>query len=286
VIFMSSRPKTCVLTGFGINSELELAYAFEHAGANTEFVHIGSILQNPKLLEDYQILALPGGWSFADDIQSGRVLANKLKYKAKSELKSFIDSGKPVIGICNGFQVLIQLGALPGWDDWNARQMTLFHNKSGRFIDRWVNLRSESSKCKYAQNCQLLQMPIRHGEGQLVLKNMAALNKLDDNGQIVFRYAADDGLKALTHPHNPNGSADAIAGICNESGNVLGMMPHPECHIKYVQFPTWTKNPDIPQNKGLVHGLMDSLGFSSHKKEHKTCMPLFVNMVEQAKKYI
>lgn len=281
-----SRPKTCVLTGFGINSELELAQSFENAGASTEFVHTSSVLEDPKTLEDYQILALPGGWSFADDIQSGRVLANKLRYKALPELKSFIESGKPVLGICNGFQVLIQLGALPGWGGWDSREMTLYHNKNGRFIDRWVSLRSESSKCLYSQNMSILKMPIRHGEGQLVLKNMAALNKLDDNGQIVFRYAAADGLKAMDEPANPNGSADSIAGICNEAGNVLGMMPHPECHIKYTQFPTWTKDPHHLQQKGLVHELMDGLGFGQKKKKHESCMPLFENIVERAKKYI
>ncbi len=286
---MAEKPRACILTGFGINCEQETAHALEMAGARCELVHFNKLqADGGEALGQYQIFMLPGGWAFADDIQSGRVLANKFRFKLQEPLRKFIDSGKPVVGICNGFQVLAQLGALPGWDKWESRELTLMTNRNGRFENRWVRLRTEASACPFAQDMDLLTLPVRHGEGQMALASPKTLDKLEEGEQIVFRYAsARDGLKADSYPDNPNGSADAIAGICNEAGNVMGMMPHPECHVRYLQSPNWTERPPKAQEKG---GFLSSLSSMLGAKEKApqdagNCRALFEGIVESAKKF-
>ncbi|MFH1306349.1 MAG: phosphoribosylformylglycinamidine synthase I [Candidatus Micrarchaeota archaeon] len=284
---MENSVNAAVLSGLGLNCEYETAHALKIGGANSKIVHFSSFLKNPSLFEEFQIFFIPGGWSFADDIQSGRVLANKFKFKLQKPLKRFVDEGKPVVGICNGFQVLVQLGVLPGWEDWNAKKITLMHNRSGRFEDRWIRLRTENSACKFAQGMEAqFILPVRHGEGQIVLADLLTLNKLNENKQIAFRYAGKDGMKSTAYPENPNGSADGIAGICNEAGNVLGMMPHPECHIRYLQNPFWTSNPPSKIPSDLFTKLKTKLGVGPKSaKDTPNCMPFFENIVELAKKH-
>ncbi|MFA5108188.1 MAG: phosphoribosylformylglycinamidine synthase I [Candidatus Micrarchaeia archaeon] len=279
-------PKAAILTGFGINSEVETAHALNVAGAQCEFVHFNSLADNPKKLEEFQIFVLSGGWSFADDIQSGRVLANKLRFKLDAPMRSFIDAQKPVLGICNGFQALVQLGALPGWDNCKLGNVTLMHNKSGKFEDRWVRLRTETSVCPYAQGMSsVFSLPIRHGEGQFVMATQKVLDKLNENRQVVFRYADKDGMKTSKYPDNPNGSGDAIAGICNESGNVIGLMPHPECHVRYLQNPHWTSNPPHKLPNDPISSVLRKFGIGKKSiDDYGNCMPFFENIVKQAKK--
>lgn len=283
-----------MLVGFGINAQAELAYALQKGGARCDLVHFNQLMKDDgSILEDYQILALPGGFSFGDDIQAGRVLANKFRFKLKEPLKRFVDAGKPMLGICNGFQVLVQLGVLPGWDNWE-RKMTLARNAQGRFEDRWVNLRSEDCACPFARHLGTMSMPVRHGEGQAVFSSPADLKRLIDGMQVVFKYANPDGSVASGYPANPNGSVDSIAGICNPAGNVLGLMPHPECHVDYLQSPGWTSNPPLPpppaQKKGLLASLAYALGLSKpasipEPADEGNCQALFDNIVEHAKKF-
>lgn len=286
----SSAPRACVLTGFGINCEHETAHALSLAGATCELVHFNDLLADGgQSLEEFQILAVPGGFSFGDDIQSGRVLANKFRFSLRTPLRRFVDEGKPVLGVCNGFQTLVQLGVLPGWDDWSRNHLTLMANASGRFEDRWVRLRTERSACPYAQGMEWMWMPSRHGEGQLALSGPKVLERLDAQGQVVFRYASPtDGHKAMSYPDNPNGSCDAIAGLCNEAGNVLGLMPHPECHVRYAQTPTWTMQPPhaVGRSEGFVDDVMRGLGLSkpASVKDEGNCLPLFERMVAAGRK--
>ncbi len=259
------RPPRClVLSGFGLNAELELAHAFSLAGADSKIVHFSDISSGARRLEDFEIFAIPGGWSFADDISSGRVLANKLKSTFRSQFESFVASGKPVLGICNGFQVLTKLGALPNLSVSFSQEATLTHNASGRFEDRWVNLKPQpKSACKYFEGVEFINCPVRHGEGRLVFRDNAALSQVERQGLIALKYV-DEKMNEAGYPWNPNGAVKSIAAISDASGKVLGMMPHPECSIYRTQFPRFTA--------GISH--------------EKGSRRFFSNIVEEGKKYV
>jgi len=232
-------PRFLVLSGFGLNAELELAHALSLPGADAQIVHFSDISSGAKKLEDYQGFAIPGGWSYGDDISSGKILANKLKCAFKSEFESFVSSGKPVLGICNGFQMLSKLGALPNLALDFSQEITLANNASGRFEDRWVYLKPQKSACKYLDCVDFINCPVRHGEGRLVCKDAATLAQMEKKGLVALKYV-DEGLREADYPWNPNGATKNIAAICNTEGNVLGMMPHPECSIYRTQFPRFT----------------------------------------------
>ncbi len=229
------KPKIIILRTAGTNCDKETASAFKMAGGEPELVHINELVRDEKFLKDYQILAIPGGFTYGDDIASGKILANEIKYKLNKDLKNFINSGKLIIGICNGFQVLVKAGILPGINS-GAMEATLSFNDSGSFIDKWVYLRTtnderRTTKCVWAKNLpETIYLPIAHGEGKFIPKDKDVLNNLRKNAQIVFRYA-----------DNPNGSIDDIAGICDTTGRVMGMMPHPERHVIGTQHPRWTR---------------------------------------------
>lgn len=234
------RPRVCVLKTAGTNCDQETAFAFSKAGALAEFVHINKLIEGEKYLGDYQILAIPGGFSYGDDIAAGKILANELRYKLISDMKRFIREGKLIIGICNGFQVLVKSGLLPGNNDL-AQEASLIINDSAKFEDRWVYLKSAVRKCIWTKGLpEIIYLPVAHGEGKFITKDKSVLERLKRNGQIVFRYCDEKG-KFLDYPFNPNGSIDNIAGICDGTGRILGLMPHPERHIGFSQHPRWLR---------------------------------------------
>ena len=244
--------KTAILRAPGINCNHETALAFELAGAVAEEVHVNDLIADPKRLRDYQILAFPGGFSFGDDISSGQVLARKLKYRLAEPLAEFVASGKLVLGICNGFQVLVKLGLLPAatpsrtndapTDTTWIQEAALTHNESGHFEDRWVNLKvNPDSRCVFTQGLpDVIYLPVRHGEGRFLPQNPELLDRLREEGQVAVRYSDDKGNSG-PYPLNPNGSIDHIAGICDPTGRVFGLMPHPEVFVRPSQHPRWTR---------------------------------------------
>jgi phosphoribosylformylglycinamidine synthase len=238
------KPKTLILRTAGTNCDGETAHAFELAGATAEKVHLNRVLAEPKLLEQYQLLAVPGGFSYGDDIAAGRIFANQIVHHLRDAFVSFIDAGKPVIGICNGFQVLVKTDLLPGEVAGRTGQTaTLAHNDCGRFVDRWIALKSVSRKCIWTAGLDdRLELPIAHGEGKFVPADDAVRRALWENDQVALVYTKPDGSNADGEfPHNPNGSFDDIAGVCDASGLVLGLMPHPERYVSSLQHPAWTR---------------------------------------------
>lgn len=218
--------KAAVLVGYGINCDYETCHAFELAGATAETIHVSKL----DSLDDYQILAIPGGFSFGDDIAAGKMLANKLKAVAGKEIEKFVADGKLVIGICNGFQVLAKYALLPGLGE---QKFTLTFNDSGRFEDRWVNLKTEG-RCIWTQGINEIYLPVRHGEGKFIANNQE-LKAIEDGGLVALRYSNSD------YPDNPNGSMNNIAGITDKTGRILGLMPHPEANLYPTNHPRWTR---------------------------------------------
>ncbi len=251
-------PKVLILRTAGTNCDRETAYAFELAGAIAEPVHINRFIKREKDLSEYQILAIPGGFTYGDDIASGKILANEIKNKLGEDLRSFVDDGKLIIGICNGFQILVKAGFLPNLNGSQGIQATLTINDSARFEDRWVYLqttddrRQTTDKCVWTKGIEdIIYLSVAHGEGKFVPKDKEVLNRLRENNQIVFQYVDEKGNLA-GYPHNPNGSVENIAGICDNTGRIFGLMPHPERHIFGYQHPRWTREKRAPEGDGLA----------------------------------
>ena len=229
------KPKVCVLRTAGTNCDQETAAAFKLAGADMELLHINRLVSGARTLDDFHILALPGGFSYGDDIASGKIFANELRFKLADSLRKFIDDGKLIIGICNGFQILVKSGLLPGSAELK-QDTSLIINDSGKFEDRWVYLRP-SGRCIWTKGLKkIIYLPVAHGEGKFVARDKKVLNRLKKNKQIVFQYCDAQG-KLTGYPDNPNGSTENIAGICDETGRILGLMPHPERHLFSAQHP-------------------------------------------------
>ena len=237
------KPKTLILRTAGTNCDGETAFAFERAGAVCEKLHVNRLLEKPALLDSYQMLAIPGGFSYGDDIAAGRIFANQIRHHLGDVMRKFVEAGKPIIGICNGFQVLVKTELLPGsLAGRNGQTCTLTHNDSGRFIDRWVNVAPRGQKCIWTAGLSPLELPIAHGEGKFIPADESVRRALWDNDQVSLVY---DG-------ENPNGSTDAIAGVCDATGLVFGLMPHPERHIDPTQHPAWTRQATLPpEGQGL-----------------------------------
>lgn len=232
-----SSAKALVLTGYGINCENESKYAFEKSGGIAEIMHINRIIENPKVMEDYNLLLIPGGFSFGDDLGSGKVFANKLKYKLYDPVKDFVNSNKLVIGICNGFQMLTKLGILPVPDF--EQRATITTNDSGKFEDRWVFLKvNQKSPCLFTTGMDYLLLPVRHGEGKFIAPE-EEIKKIEEKNLHSIQYVDRYG-KLAGYPYNPNGSIDNIAGVCDESGGIFGLMPHPEAFNMPQNCPYWT----------------------------------------------
>jgi phosphoribosylformylglycinamidine synthase len=257
------KPKALILRSAGTNCDVETGYAFELAGAAPEAVHINRLLSEPALLDQFQLLAVPGGFSYGDDIAAGRILANQIAHHLSEPLRSFIDAGKPIIGICNGFQVLAKAHLLPGSaDPQDARQScTLANNDCGRFVDRWVHLAVKPGKCAWTRELAeegdasaLIELPVAHGEGKFVPADESVRRSLWADGQVALTYARPDGSPAGGQfPDNPNGSVDDIAGVCDATGLVFGLMPHPERYVDPTQHPAWTRQKPLPtEGQGLA----------------------------------
>lgn len=247
-----ARPRTLVLAGFGINCDYETQHAFETVGAEAVRIHVNDLIDEPSRLDSFQILAVPGGFSFGDDIASGKVLANKLRYRMGDAFLRFAGSDRLIIGICNGFQVLVRLGVLPdGREGMNRPRVTLTHNDSGKFEDRWVRLAvNPHSPCVFTRGMESFEVPVRHGEGKFIADSPETLAELESDGRVVLRYAGPDGGPAR-YPHNPNGSQADVAGICDTTGRIFGLMPHPEAFVTRLHHPRWTAL-DLPeQGEGM-----------------------------------
>ncbi len=231
------QTKALVISGYGINCENETKFVIERVGGSAEIVHLNELIENPKRIENYNFIAIPGGFAHGDDLGSGKVFANKIKYRMHDAFEQFIKDGKLMIGICNGFQVIIKLGLVPVPDF--QQRATLTMNDSGKFEDRWVTLKAnKASPCIFTRGIEYLQLPVRHGEGKLVPKNEAEMKFILENNLHTLQYVNEKGELA-GYPSNPNGSPHNIAAICDKSGRIFGMMPHPEAFNHPTNHPLW-----------------------------------------------
>lgn len=235
--------KAIVLRAAGINCDMETEYALELAGAQAERVHINRVIEDKNALDQYQILVVPGGFSYGDDVSAGKILANQIVHHLFEPIQKFIEAGKLVLGICNGFQVLVKAGILPGNSSTGEapqQEVTITYNDSGKYEDRWVYLAPQTDKCIFIEPGRQIYLPVAHGEGKVVTKDESTLQKLRAEGYIAFKYVGENG-KEDGYPINPNGSVDSIAGLTDATGRVLGLMPHPERFVRLTQHPHWTR---------------------------------------------
>ncbi len=237
-------PSTLILRTAGTNCDAELAYAFEQAGATTQTIHISKLIEQPELIASFDLIGLPGGFSYGDDIAAGRILANRLKHRLLDPLQDAAKRGVPMIGICNGFQVLVKLGLLP-YPEQATQVCTLADNNTGRFTCKWGAVQADkTSSCIWTQGLGDFELPIAHGEGRFT-GPAELIEQLKANGQVALRYAPNA---------NPNGSDDDIAGICDPTGTIFGLMPHPERYVTATQHPQWTR-----QGEGFLSETMPGL---------------------------
>ena len=245
-----------VLRAAGINCDYESVHAFETAGADrVDHIHVNNFIAGRTDLSEYNILVLSGGFSYGDDISGGKVLANELRYKLLEDVDAFVDAGKLVLGICNGFQVLMKMGLLPQTQPGVRKQeATVFYNDSGKFECRWVYLeRNPDSPCVFTRDMpETIYVPVAHAEGKVIAESKKVLKHLRDAGHVALRYTnPHNGNGAVSYPWSPNGSIDAIAGLCDETGRIFGLMPHPERYIHHTHHPRWTREPSDREPDGL-----------------------------------
>jgi phosphoribosylformylglycinamidine synthase len=249
-----TKPKALVICGDGINCDLETAFALDLAGFESARLHVSDFLNRPLALNEAKLLAIPGGFSFGDEIASGKVLSLKIKQTLSDTLHRFIDSGNLLLGICNGFQVLVQMGLLPFSEYRAPRVVSLARNSGGKFINRWTELSVDhNTPGNFFDSLDTLQLPIRHGEGRLALGSQSD----EHTCQTVKQHAP------LRYKDDVNGSYDRIAALCNTTGNVLGLMPHPEAFVRWTQNPDWRREKPAKTEKGKTepdknepHGLI------------------------------
>ncbi len=264
---MPRKVKALVLTGNGTNCEMEMAHACRLAGAEVvDIVHLSSLLWGEKRLDDYHFLNLPGGFLDGDDLGSAKAGANRLLHavvrgdgkeageRLFDQFARFIREGKLVLGVCNGFQLLVKLGVLPGFDgEITTQTATITFNDSGRFEDRWVYLKVETaSPCIFTAGIRGLYLPVRHGEGKFVAPP-EVLGRLQRDRLVTLRYCGPDyAAPTMAYPENPNGALEAIAGICNNTGRIFGLMPHPEAYLHRTNHPRWTRESLPEEGMGLA----------------------------------
>jgi phosphoribosylformylglycinamidine synthase I len=237
-----AKPRVLVLTGYGINCDDETQYAFERAGAVAHIVHINDIISRPDFLSGYQIFVFPGGFSYGDDMGSGKALANRIKNNLIDEFKGFVERDTLILGICNGFQVMVNIGLVPGLEQRLGHpEVSLERNTSCRYECRWVDLTIErGSRSIFAEGIEALHIPVAHGEGSFYAPEVT-LKRIEEESLVVMRYVKPDSSPANGEfPYNPNGSLNDIAALADRSGRILGMMPHPERNILFTQRDNWT----------------------------------------------
>ncbi|MBW1667920.1 MAG: phosphoribosylformylglycinamidine synthase I [Deltaproteobacteria bacterium] len=252
-----SPVRAIVLTGFGLNCDYETDYSLRLAGAESRRVHINELIKgtgsrSAESLDHYHILVFGGGFSWADDHGAGVIFASKIKFNIGKEVERFIQQGKLVIGICNGFQALVNMGLLPGFEgNHTDRRVALVPNDSGNFIDTWVNLRvNPKSPCIFTRGVSCIELPVRHGEGKFYAP-AKDLERLFDSNQVVLQYADENGNEAGGKwPANPNGSLGDIAGICDSTGRIFGLMPHPEAFHHFTNHPDWVRKREELAHRG------------------------------------
>jgi phosphoribosylformylglycinamidine synthase len=242
-----------ILRTAGTNCDVETKFAFELAGGAAELVHINHLVADRDPFAEYQILALPGGFTYGDDVAAGKVMAVELTHVLGEKLTAFVERGGLIIGICNGFQTLIKTGLLPEakFARPGTRQATLVHNDSHKFEARWVKMKAaENTVCVFVEPGSEIEMPAAHGEGKLICRSEEVLQNLIARGQVVYRYVSRGGGEP-SYPEDPNGSIDHVAGICDESGRIFGLMPHPERHLFAYHHPRWTREKRTGEGEGL-----------------------------------
>jgi phosphoribosylformylglycinamidine synthase len=244
-----ATPRALILRAPGANCDGEAQFAFEQAGAPAERVHINRVREQPSLLHRYQILCVPGGFTYGDDVAAGKILGNQLAHFLGDALRRFRNQEKLILGICNGFQALLKAGLLVPPDE-EGPVATLAHNNCGKFEDRWVTLTADGDRCPFLKGIERMHVPIAHGEGRFVCREGWILEGLRQAGQVVLRYTDDQGQSG-PYPVNPNGSEGDVAGICDATGRVLGLMPHPERHVLPTQHPRWTREGLKKEGDGL-----------------------------------
>ena len=244
-----TNTRALVLRTAGINCDGETVRALELAGARVELVHLQRLLDEPARLDELSLLVIPGGFSYGDDVSAGRVLGLELRHSLSTQLSAFVERGGFVLGVCNGFQVLVESGLFePGA---SRRNIALSNNASNRFECRWVAIEGQACAASWIEPGLCMPVPVAHGEGRFVVRDEATLQRLVDNRQIAWRYARPDGTPAAGYPENPNGSVLAIAGICDTTGRVLGLMPHPERNLTPWNHPHWTRLSPRDEGEGV-----------------------------------
>ena len=260
-------PRICVVRAPGTNCDVETAFAFETCGGQPERIHLFRLLEQPALLDGYQIVCVPGGFSYGDDIGAGVIFSRQLAGRLGEAMGRFLLADKLVLGICNGFQVLLKAGILPGGDGaWpppadRVPETTLTWNDNGKYTALWVRMRVESAQCVFLRGITEIEMPVAHGEGRIVVSNPSIVDQWRKKGQIALCYRTHEGVgqqeangdpnAVLPFPDNPNGSVANIAGLCDPSGRVFGLMPHPERFLHSTQHPQWTRRQLTGTGDGL-----------------------------------
>jgi phosphoribosylformylglycinamidine synthase I len=246
-----SVPKAIILRAAGINCELETQVACRKAGFEADILHVNRFIEHPERVHDYHLFILPGGFSYGDDLGAGRVLGNELRQKLMPDLRKFIRDGKLVLGICNGFQILVKAGLLPDPFDDDSSQLTLANNDSGRYEDRWIRLKISSTKSEFIKVEEVIELPVAHGEGKFLPRDEQVLRRWEQGGQLVLRYVGPDDRPA-GYPWNPNGAVAHVAGMCDPTGRVLGLMPHPERFQDATNHPRWTREKVAEPTDGML----------------------------------
>ncbi len=264
---MSDQPRVLILTGYGLNCEAESEYAWRLAGADPARLHLNDVLDSPGRLREFDALMFIGGFSFGDHMGSGHVMATRIRHRLRDELSSFVADGRLILGVCNGFQIMVKLGLIPGLDgEYFTQRLALMQNDCGAFQNFWVTLKFEAkSPCVFSRGLDTLPLPIRHGEGKIFTLDRALLDRVEAEGCVACRYVDPaTGEPTQAYPHNPNGSLNAIAGLCDPTGRIFGLMPHPEAYLYPENHPDWPRqrlDGTLPEHGGGLKLFQNAVDF-------------------------